>query len=142
MKYPKLLFLFFGIILFKQSHAQDIEQWGRFELTLKSQVQKNAFKDVTEIYPFEIKETKNASVGKEIKVWDFEKFNPAFFRHLEKRIDDLNQLGIETDLILFHPYDKGRWGFDAMPNEVNIRYIKYVMARISSFKNVLVVARK
>ena len=47
MKYPKLLFLFFGIILFKQSHAQDIEQWGRFELTLKSQSQKNAFKDVT-----------------------------------------------------------------------------------------------
>jgi len=40
MKYPKLLFLFFGIILFKQSHAQDIEQWGCFELTLKSQVQK------------------------------------------------------------------------------------------------------
>ena len=97
---------------------------------------------MTEIYPFEIKETKKDSVGKEFQVWDFEKFNPAFFRHLEKRIDDLNQLGIETDLILFHPYDKGRWGFDAMPNEVNIRYIKYVMARISSFKNVLVVARK
>ena len=26
--------------------------------------------------------------------------------------DRLNRLGIEADLILFHPYDKGRWGFD------------------------------
>ena len=88
------------------------------------------------LFPFEIKETKKDSAGKETKVWDFEKFNPAFFQHLEKRIDDLNALGIEADLILFHPYDKGHWGFDAMPNEVNIRYLKYVVARLSSFKNV------
>ena len=56
-----------------------------------------------------------------------------FFQHLEKRIDQLNRLGIEADLILFHPYDKGRWGFDAMSNEVNVRYIKYITARLASF---------
>ena len=33
------------------------------------------------------------------------------FGHLFKT--QLNRLGIEADLILFHPYDKGRWGFDA-----------------------------
>lgn len=58
------------------------------------------------------------------------------FQHLEKRIDQLNRLGIEADLILFHPYDKGRWGFDAMSNEVNVRYIKYITARLASFRNV------
>ena len=42
--------------------------------------------------------------------WDFTRFNPAFFRHLEQRIGHLRDLGIEADLILFHPYD--RWGFD------------------------------
>lgn len=93
-------------------------------------------KEEPEFYPYIIKEVKKDPNGKEIKVWDFERFDPAFFAHLEKRIDDLSKLGIEADLILFHPYDKGRWGFDAMPNEVNIRYIKYLTARLSSFRNV------
>lgn len=93
-------------------------------------------KEEPEIYPYLIKEVKKDSTGKEIKVWDFDRFNPAFFQHLEKRIDDLNELGIEADLILFHPYDKGRWGFDAMSNDVNIRYVKYLTARLSSFRNV------
>jgi hypothetical protein len=89
-------------------------------------------KEEPELYPFVIK---NATNG-EKKEWDFDRFNPAFFQHLEKRIDDLNQLGIEADLIIFHPYDKGRWGFDAMSNEVNIRYVQYLTARLSSFRNV------
>ncbi len=37
-------------------------------------------------------------------------------------------------LILFHPYDK--WGFDSMPNEVNFRYLRYLIARYSAFRNV------
>jgi len=94
-------------------------------------------KEKPELFPYLVKEVKNDPInGKEIKVWDFDQFNPAFFQHLEKRIDELSQLGIEADLILFHPYDKGRWGFDSMPNDVNIRYIKYLTARLSSFRNV------
>ena len=93
-------------------------------------------KEEPELYPFEIKGTSKDKKGNEVKVWDFTKFNPAFFQHLEKRIDNLKDLGIEADLILFHPYDNGRWGFDAMPNDVNIKYIKYLTARMSSFRNV------
>jgi hypothetical protein len=93
-------------------------------------------KEEPELYPFLIKSTSIDKDGKEVKVWDYENFNPAFFRHLEQRIDDLNKLGIEADLIIFHPYDNGRWGFDRMTNEVNIRYIKYLTARLSSFRNV------
>ncbi|MFK7771661.1 MAG: DUF5060 domain-containing protein [Saprospiraceae bacterium] len=87
-------------------------------------------------YPFLIKEIKKDSEGKEVKVWDYEKFNPLFFQRLEKRIDELDAIGVEADLILFHPYDKGRWGFDSMPQEMDIRYIKYITARLSSFKNI------
>jgi hypothetical protein len=93
-------------------------------------------KQEPEIYPFSTKVVKQESDGKETKVWDFDQFNPAFFRHLERRIDDLSKLGIEADVIIFHPYDKGRWGFDSMPMEVNIRYIKYLTARLSSFRNI------
>ncbi len=88
-------------------------------------------KEEPELYPFPIKE----ETGKG-RTFDFSRFNPAFFHHLEKQIDALNALGIEADLILFHPYDKGHWGFDSLPMETNLAYIRYLCARLSSFSNV------
>jgi hypothetical protein len=41
--------------------------------------------------------------------FDFSRFEPDFFRHFEQRVAQLHDMGIEADLILFHPYD--RWGF-------------------------------
>jgi hypothetical protein len=68
--------------------------------------------------------------------WDFTRFNPAFFHHLEKRIAELRDLGIEADIILLHPYDEGHWGFDRMPDEVDDRYLRYVVSRLAAFRNV------
>ncbi len=68
--------------------------------------------------------------------WDFSRFTPEYFQHLEKRILDLRTRGIEADLILFHPYDNGQWGFDCMPAEVNDHYLQYLVARLSAFRNV------
>jgi hypothetical protein len=65
---------------------------------------------------------------------DFTRFNPAFFRHLEQRVRDLEALGIEADLILFHPYD--RWGYASMGAEADDRYLRYVVARLSAYRNV------
>jgi hypothetical protein len=76
-------------------------------------------------YPFE-----RDAAGKN----DFSRFHPAFFQHLEKRVRDLQALGIEADLILFHPYD--RWGFADMPAEVNDRYLRYTVARLAAYRNV------
>lgn len=66
--------------------------------------------------------------------WDYTRFNPAFFRHLENRIADLGQLGIEADLILFHPYD--RWGYSEMSPAADDRYLRYITARLSAYRNV------
>lgn len=77
------------------------------------------------LYPFE---------GSPGRGWDYTRFQPAFFRHLERRIENLRELGIEADLILFHPYD--RWGFSDMGGENDDRYIRYVTARLSAFPNV------
>lgn len=90
-------------------------------------------KEEPEIYPYNSTGTDQNSKKKS---WDLTTFNPAFFRVLEKQIDDLKNLGIESDLILFHPYDKGRWGFDSLPMDVNLRYIKYITARLGSFSNI------
>lgn len=79
------------------------------------------------LYPFE---------GSAPKNWDFTRLNPKFFQHIEQRILDLQKLGIEADLILFHPYDKGQWGFDSMGAEADDRYLRYVVARFAAYRNV------
>ncbi len=78
-------------------------------------------------YPFE---------GTPPNKWDFERFNPKFFQHLEKRVGQLRDLGIEADLILFHPYDKGHWGFDRMGPAADDRYLRYIVARLAAYRNV------
>jgi len=67
--------------------------------------------------------------------WGFHRFTPQYFQRLEKRILDLRARNIEADLILFHPYDDGAWGFDRMPAEVNDRYLRYLVARLAAFRN-------
>jgi hypothetical protein len=79
------------------------------------------------LYPF---------AGTPLTNWDFSRFDPKFFQHLEKRVGDLRDLGIETDVILFDPYDKGRWGFDRMAPAVDDRYVRYIAARLSAYRNV------
>ena len=70
------------------------------------------------------------------KGWDFSRFDPAYFCHVEKRVADLMRLGIEADLILFHPYDEGAYGFDRMESEIDDRYVRYVVARLAAYRNV------
>jgi hypothetical protein len=96
-----------------------------------------------ECYPFEghITGEWNMSMRdnytqKPLAEWNYERFSPAYFRHLEKRVLDLQKLGIEADIILFHGYDFGAWGFDKMPRGVNERYLRYIVARLSAFRNV------
>lgn len=78
-------------------------------------------------YPFE---------GQAPNRWDFTRFNPAFFQNLERRIGQLRDMNIEADLILFHPYDEGHWGFDRMGAENDDRYVRYVIARLAAYRNV------
>ena len=49
---------------------------------------------------------------------------------------DLRDLGIEADIILFHPYDEGHWGFDRMPDDADDRYLRYVVSRLAAYRNV------
>ena len=66
--------------------------------------------------------------------FDLTRFNPAFFRHLEDRVADLAKLGIQADLILFHPYD--RWGYSELPPDIDDLYVRYVVARLAAHANV------
>ncbi|TVQ22932.1 MAG: DUF5060 domain-containing protein [Spirochaetaceae bacterium] len=66
--------------------------------------------------------------------FDFTRFNPASFAAFEKRIAQLRDLGIEADIIIFHPYD--RWGFATMTAAQDDLYLEYLVARLAAFRNV------
>lgn len=76
-------------------------------------------------YPYE---------GKAPTDWNYMRFNPEYFRNLERCISRLDSLGIEADLIVFHPYD--RWGFSKMNRAADDLYIHYIIARFAAYKNV------
>jgi hypothetical protein len=76
-------------------------------------------------YPFE---------GTPLKNWNTSRLNPSFFRNIEKRIQQLDSLGIQADLIIFHPYD--RWGFSTLDRPTEDMYIQYIIARFAAYKNV------
>ncbi|TCC62183.1 DUF5060 domain-containing protein [Kribbella pittospori] len=67
---------------------------------------------------------------------DVSRFDPSFFREFEARVADLLALGIQADLILFHPYDRGVWGFDRMTAAEDAAYLRYVVARLAAYRNV------
>jgi hypothetical protein len=65
---------------------------------------------------------------------DFDWPNPVAFRHFENQVKALMGLGIEADIIIFHPYD--RWGYCDMSAEQDFRYVAYLTARLAAYRNV------
>ncbi|MFV0634121.1 DUF5605 domain-containing protein [Demequina sp.] len=66
--------------------------------------------------------------------WDTTRFNLDYFANLERRLTQLDSLGIQADLILFHPYD--RWGLSTLGQTVDERYLTYVVRRLAAFPHV------
>jgi hypothetical protein len=72
--------------------------------------------------------------GPGLRDWDPTRFDPAYFRRFEDRIRRLGALGIEADVILFHPYDPKR-GYSDMRREDDERYLRYAAARFGAYRN-------
>jgi hypothetical protein len=66
--------------------------------------------------------------------FDHTRFSVAFWRMFEGHIAALRDMGIEADVILFHPYD--RWGFADMGAAADDLYLRYAIARLSAYRNV------
>ena len=86
-------------------------------------------------YPFNVNAALHAIFearpdGKE----DFDRPNPLAFRHFEAQVGALRDLGIEADIIIFHPYD--RWGYANMSAAQDFRYVAYLAARLAAYRNV------
>lgn len=65
--------------------------------------------------------------------WDVNRPCFAFWDAFEERVRQLEKMGIQGDLILFHPYD--RWGFAQLGKEESLIYLDYLTRRFSAFPN-------
>jgi hypothetical protein len=70
------------------------------------------------------------------RAWDFTRFKPKFWQHLDHCVLQLMKLNIEADIILFHPYDHDHWGFDKRDQKENEHYLQYIIARLSAYRNI------
>lgn len=59
---------------------------------------------------------------------------PKFWVELERRIRQLGDMGIQCDLILFHPYD--RWGFADLSLSQAKEYLGYAIKRLAPLPNI------
>lgn len=67
---------------------------------------------------------------KEDGSWDVDRPCLKFWHRFENILNRIIKMGIQVDLILFHPYD--RWGFDALDQPDNLRYLDYLLSRLSA----------
>lgn len=76
--------------------------------------------------------------------FDLQRFNVSYWQNYEKLLSEMRDMGVIADIIIFHPYDNGKWGFDCLGGRdaesydtTNDRfYLKYLAARFGSFSNV------
>ena len=78
--------------------------------------------------------------------FDLTRFNVSYWRNYEKLLAQMRDMSppVIADIIVFHPYDGGHWGFDCMGGRDGATYdttndkfyLKYLAARLSSFRNV------
>ena len=63
--------------------------------------------------------------------WDVHRPDFAFWDAFEDKLLRMAELGIQVDLILFHPYD--RWGFGNLHQADNLVYLDYLLRRFAAY---------
>jgi hypothetical protein len=128
-------FLSFGTTCYAWTH-QPLELQAQTLETLKAaRFNKMRMGVFPKDYPFNVNEPLHDVYqrGTDGKL-DFDRPNPESFRHFENQVKALGDLGIEADIIIFHPYD--RWGYCEMSAEQDFRYVAYLTARLAAYRNV------
>ncbi|EJL58572.1 hypothetical protein PMI09_00283 [Rhizobium sp. CF122] len=128
-------FFSFGTTCYAWTHQPLEMQQQTLETLKKTKFNKIRMGVFPKDYPYNVNEPlyacfEKGADGKE----DFDRPNPVLFQHFDSRVAALCELGIEADIIIFHPYD--RWGYADMSAEQDYRYVAYLAARLSAYRNV------
>ncbi|MCR6635646.1 DUF5060 domain-containing protein [Devosia sp.] len=128
-------FLSFGTTCYAWTHQPLSEQAKTLETLKQTRFNKLRMGVFPKDYPYNVNEAlhdvyQKGADGK----YDFDRPNPESFRHFENQVKALGEMGIEADIIIFHPYD--RWGYCDMSEAQDYAYVQYLAARLSAYRNV------
>ncbi|KKB07060.1 hypothetical protein VE25_19630 [Devosia geojensis] len=128
-------YLSFGTTCYAWTHQPLAEQQKTLATLKKTRFNKIRMGVFPKDYPYNVNEPLHDvyQPGADGKL-DFDRPNPESFRHFENQVKALGELGIEADIIIFHPYD--RWGYCDMSEEQDYRYVAYLTARLAAYRNV------
>ena len=71
---------------------------------------------------------------KDGEFWNTKRPCMEYWDMLDDVLKSLEELGIQADLILFHPYDK--WGFATLTRQQRLEYLEYLCRRLGAHPNV------
>lgn len=124
----------FGTTIYALAYQSDELVKETFDTLEKSSFNKVRMCVFPKYYDYNKEEPKYFPFEKTDGKWDIKKPCEKFWQHLESYIQKLDKLGIQCDLILFHPYDK--WGFSNLTREDALLYLDYVVKRLSPLPNI------
>jgi hypothetical protein len=124
----------FGTTCYAWTHQPLVEQAKTLKSLARARFNKIRMSPFPKDYPFNTNTPLYDIYEKRGDKHDFDQPNYEAFRHFDAQVAELGKMGIEADIILFHPYD--RWGYCDMSAEQDCRYLKYIVARLSAYRNV------
>lgn len=128
-------FLSFGTTCYAWTHQPLGEQAKTLETLKQTRFNKLRMGVFPKDYPYNVNEALHDVYQKGADgEYDFDRPNPESFRHFENQVKALGEMGIEADIIIFHPYD--RWGYCDMSEAQDYAYVQYLAARLSAYRNV------
>nr|WP_321455790.1 DUF5060 domain-containing protein [uncultured Cohaesibacter sp.] len=126
-------FLSFGTTCYAWTHQPLEEQEKTLATLAKTRFNKVRMGVFPKDYPYNVNEPLHDVYHVVDGKRDFDRPNFAAFQHFENQIAKLRSMGIEADVIMFHPYD--RWGYCDMTEVQDYRYVAYIAARFAAYRN-------
>ncbi|WP_106815154.1 apiosidase-like domain-containing protein [Microbacterium timonense] len=68
--------------------------------------------------------------------WDVTRPVPAFFQRLDRAVELLGERGIQADVLIYNAYDRGQFGLDALTEQEDAVYLRYLVARLAAYPHV------
>lgn len=68
--------------------------------------------------------------------WNTDRPDIEFFRRVDRAVEMLAERGIQADVLIYNAYDGGRFGLDALTEQQDAAYLRYLVARLSAYPNV------
>ncbi|MCD8104765.1 MAG: DUF4038 domain-containing protein [Lachnospiraceae bacterium] len=124
----------FGTTVYAFSHQEDALVEQTFETLAAAPFNKIRICVFPKHYDYNHNDPEYFAFEKTDGKWDVCRPCYPFWDRLESHIARLDEMGIQCDLILFHPYDC--WGFSKLTRKEALTYLDYVVRRLSAYPNI------